>query len=129
MRHEAKLTSLQPKYVEFTKTKGVLRCLRPDEDGSKAKGLIFLCPACMNDKEKKHFLVLLFDMPGVPAVARPHGRFLPTFVECAGKMVPSGFRSVTVVSSDGLRSSHILAPQDVCGWQGTLTDGMVSWST
>lgn len=125
------VNQLQPGWVEFTDTKGVLRCLRPGDDQKRAKGMIFLCPSCKFDKQKRHFCIFLF--PDAPPMARPHGRFVLHPTE--HKKVLSEIKSFSEVTLHelipGFRSFGInpttkkLTPRDVCGWTGSLIDGTV----
>lgn len=121
------LTTLEPKLVELTKTKGILRCMREDESRVKAHGLIFLCPVCKDDKEKKHFQIFLFERPGVHEAISPQGRFLPSYEASPDGPSPTAFSHLTLTASDGLKGSYMIRPQDTCGWKGMLIDGKVSW--
>jgi hypothetical protein len=125
------LSSLKPAFTEFTSRGGVLRILRPDEERSRATGLVFLCPHCKSNKEKQHYLIFLFDDPRVPELARPHGRFTPSRDALVSK-APMDFSRLTLtqLTSERILDYDVehtvnLKPQDVCGWQGSLIDGMV----
>lgn len=68
------LEEFDSSYLVFTGQRGVLRCLRPDEDFRQAQGLHMGCPLCKGT-DSAHYLTLLFDLPGVPKDARPWGRW------------------------------------------------------
>lgn len=125
------LTSLAPRWVTFTDTKGVLRCLRQNENLEAAHGLVFICPKCNPDKAKRHYVVMLFDLPAVPTGARPHGRFRASQEKDQwGRHNVAPFKSLSLemVSSTGTVEGGQLRPGDLsCKWYGTLVDGIVGW--
>ena len=130
------LKGLNPKFVEFTATKGVLRVLRPKDSRTRAQGLIFSCPRCSPDKEKAHALIFLFDQKNVDVSARPWGRFTvsPWTFEINEELktkvsVPGDFEELTVqMSMPGGESHPWLKPSDMkCGWEGMVQLGQVTW--
>lgn len=128
---EIPLLRLKPGYVEFSGTQGVLRVLKPQDSRTRAMGLVFDCPRCKGNKEKDHKCIFLFDMPGVPDKARPHGRFIPKIgVDAKGNYVPHDFDKLSlheVLEGKNTASSR-LRPRDLpCKWEGELTDGKVYW--
>lgn len=144
MSHQCKpiempLNALRPKWIKLTSTKGVLRCLRQDEDRKTAQGMIFWCPRCAHDKNKQHFCILLFEDADVPEEARPHGRFIPNYQEPKGRDAtapnsedrePADFEqlSLWMLGSDKSVRTTWLAPGDIpCRWSGTLSSGKVVW--
>lgn len=128
---ETPLIELQPRWTEFTKTPGVLRCLQPKDPRTHATGMIFLCPHCKGHKKKQHLLIFLFQDHRVPFNARPMGRFMPTREFFKGESVPENFQGLTLhqtIGADGYAHfvrENTLKPQDVCGWEGTLLHGIV----
>lgn len=126
------LTELQPNWVEFTSTKGMLRCLKPNESKSRAQGLVFNCPRCRGNRQKAHYCIFLFDRDDVPKEAKPHGRFLPTFEKGKALIIPSDFKDLTLttisdVTTVGHTHYHLKPGELKCHWQGELRKGIVSW--
>lgn len=120
------LSQLLPRWVEFTDTKGVLRCLQPQEEPNRAKGIIFLCPSCLPNKNKKHFSIFLF--PDAPAEARPQGRFLISRVRHKAKLREmKSFDDVSLYEVMTTRNgtTAVVQPRDVCGWRGMVVRGKV----
>jgi hypothetical protein len=124
-----RLYTLSPKWVEFTGTKGVLRCLQPGEERARATGIIFLCPWCKDDREKKHYCIFLFDDPRVPPEARPLGRFIPS-MEYVGNtpVLIHDFHMLTLkVRCEGGFFTWF-TPQDMfCGFECEVLEGTVSF--
>lgn len=86
-----------------------------------------MCPACKGKKEKEHYNIFLFNLPTVNPEARPQGRFLTTMtLDALGNPVPEDFDAVSLFVSH-VNDNSTLAPQDVCGWEGQLSNGVVSW--
>lgn len=125
MRSE-KLAHLQPKFVEFTEVKGVLKIL-PQGESSKGQGLIFLCPRCRTDKSKSHYCIFLF--PNSPEKARPQGRFVMSLLHHKKILEQhTKWERVCLFELNAFGSGRmLLRPQDVCGWEGYVSDGTVSW--
>jgi hypothetical protein len=119
---EAKLETLDPFYVEVHQP-GVLRRIRSNE-AKVAQGFCFLCPRCKHDKEKKHYVILLFQ--NAPEKSRPHGRFYGLTTP-QGQLLPAAEQSMKEISEFGM-SRTLLKPQDLkCRWEGHVVDGKVHW--
>lgn len=123
------ISELDPKWVEFTNTKGVLRVLKPIEDpnNGRAQGMIFQCPRCHNTK-KSHYCIFLFD--NAREGARPLGRFAPARLAppLPGNLLPLAKQSLYELPNDPRASFYLLRPRDLaCKWEGYLVQGMVSW--
>lgn len=124
---QSPLYKLKPLWVEFTTTKGLLRVLRPDEDTARARGMIFLCPRCKDNKKTRHNLIFLFDHPDVPSVARPLNRFKPAR-DKQDKLENLAKQSLYQHDPHHYAGRTLLQPQDMpCKWEGFVQDGVVSW--
>jgi hypothetical protein len=117
---------LGPKWVELTDTQGVLRVLQPGEEGLRARGMIFNCPRCMKDPNKKHYCIFLF--PNAPEKARPQGRFIYDAMHGSSWKDFSKLSLRQLIDSEALETRMELHPQDLpCRWSGTLINGVVRW--
>lgn len=129
--NESQLISLSPRWIEFTGTPGALRSLKPQDEAKRAMGLVFKCPKCLGDKEKDHFIVFLFERPGVPEAARPQGRFIPDTFSTLNHFSPVPFDRLSLRES--LKTgpwNTFLKPRDIpCRWEGYLDNGKVSWKS
>lgn len=122
---ELSLTDLEPHWVEFTPTKGVLRVLKPQEDTSRAQGMIFQCPRCKDHQKKAHFCIFLFD--NAREGARPSGRFAAAR-NSQGELRPFETQALHELPNEPRTSFFLLRPRDMdCRWEGYLVDGIVSW--
>lgn len=119
--NSVELQTLDPFFVEIFKP-GALRRIRPDEV-KKAQGMCFLCPRCKPDKKKKHYLVLLFT--SAPEKARPQGRFQAE-LNHYNQLLKMHEQTIHEVDHTGSMRT-LLRPQDVCGWEGYVMNGRVSW--
>lgn len=118
------LERLDPFFVEIHQP-GALRRIRPTEK-KEAQGFCFLCPRCKDNKKKRHYLIFLFH--NAPEKARPGGRFRCVVNQKQELRIP---KEQSVIQSDeaseGALSRTLLRPQDVCGWEGYVQEGKVSW--
>ena len=125
-QRNVRIEELSPRWVEFTGTKGVLRCLKPGESKSRAQGIVFSCPRCKGSKKKEHYCIFLFD--SAPAGARPFGRFTYTLSIENGKQVPANFNELSLwMQGQSIRTDWLRPGDLVCKWDGTLQAGIVSW--
>lgn len=105
------LEHLDGTLLEFTPKPGVLRCLKPGEELSRAQGLYFQCPKCRNTGADHGFTVL-FDLPSVPEKAAPPGRW-----QLAG---------VQPLDNLTLHGAKIQSPTG-CGVEGQVASGKFRW--
>lgn len=123
--HSIELGKLRPKWVELTDTKGVLRCLRAEEDPERARGIIILCPRCSRSQKTQHYCIFLFT--SAPEQARPHGRFQAERDPMSGKYLPLTAQTIHSLDEYG-RQVPLLRPNDLrCHWEGYCLSGRVSW--
>lgn len=132
MNEQCKLKSvsiltLKPRWVEFTSTKGVLRVTQPMEPPEKIQGMVFTCPRCKGNKKKEHYNIFLF--PNSPEEARPQGRFvLDLFHHSKTVLESQSFEKTCLYQLNPTGgAAMLLKPQDICGWEGYLMEGQVSW--
>ena len=134
------LVDLRPGWVEFTRTPGVLRILKPGEalkERHRAQGMIFECPRCIERSKngRAHNCIFLFNMKSVPANARPYARFDPSLYFPSSDLgmpaIPVDFSQMTLAQKSDCPSkpdSLLLKPGDLkCGWEGTVEHGIVAW--
>ena len=131
------ILELEPAWVEFTATKGVLRVLSPKESKEqrhRAQGMVFKCPRCMAKSKTKqaHYCIFLFE--NAPTGAKPLPRFMPSlwFKDLnANGEEPVDFQHMTLTQNSDCPSkkdSYHLVPGDLkCRWEGELSEGVVSW--
>lgn len=122
------LIELSPRWVEFTGTRGVLRCLNANDERHRAQGVVFDCPRCREIPDRKHHCIFLFD--SAPELARPHGRYIPNSAtpDAEKHPRPADFKDLSLWMKVGAIRTDWLRPSDlVCKWDGQLQNGVVSW--
>jgi len=114
-----KLEELNAHYLEFTKTRGAMRCMQEGDDPNRARGLYFECPVCVGDK--KHGCVYLFAHKEVALGLKPEGRWTPV-------IAPPYFQGPGSLSNLELHEEvYSRDTKHECAWRGRVLRGLVMW--
>jgi hypothetical protein len=111
-----RLHDLDGSLLQLTTQRGVLRCMRPGQDGNLSQGLYFICPKSLEGKVNlkdrtvpAHAITILFALSDVPDDLQPKGRWM--------------------ASGSSLHNLCVLGPVPCthCDWKGSVLDGEVIW--